>query len=940
MQSSRQTTTAQWVRLMQLAERDPRRSGRIACQWSQRGTRTAYEELAIGWALLRWERLEAAAQALGTAAANLPPSDHATHLLCERAQLMLAQLQGRGAELQAGWEDHVARCHTLPGGDAMLAARCEQVAHLNVLGRYREARTLTTMLTPLVTARTSLALQARFFHVSGVAAIGCGDFSTAQQCLNQAGALFRQLGHRAEVARVAFEQGWLALRREALATAKQMLEQAHTIYRRLDLPFRVALCERDLGTVAYLQNDYGHAIARGVAARTSFLALGRHAHAAGCDFNLGTVAHVSGLYDLAMAVYQRAAQTYRERGHAFLAFVAGRNQVLVACAQGDPAHALALADTLAAEGERLGDDLGACKLLEARARALLGLGRTTEAAETWATAASRFVALGNRGAAAACQLELAWLQLEAGDVELADRLLHVIAADLADRPAQLWRVHSALGRIAVQKGALHEARDAYFTAVTLVAGMRRRLASEHASSGIFRQAQDLHNAALKLAVQLEDHDALLRLADSQHSLSLEYQLIQATHQPATAGVREAAGRALREALSSSAEPAQRDAAVEHYLTTLLHTRHVTLPPHQPVEPCDPVRLRHELTAAYGLAWTLLCPLFTDDALLLVGVTAEGSFCTTRPYDQQLHQLLDRACLPGQRLMTYRDLARLREAERPAWATLSALGQCLLPTWLTARLAPQHRLLIVPSGPLHGLAWAALRVNEAWLCEQAILQILPNLRAARTQPSLDPHAPALLIGCSEFGTRAVPLPLVGANLEIAARTWPGPVVQLRDQAATLAALRAANAQRALERYGLIQIASHAQLGSADGLLAQIKLTDDDMLLDDVVQLRLQAHLVILTACEGGAGAVLPGDEVLSLSRALLTAGARSVIASLWTVYDQGLLALLEPLYQALAGGHDAPTALAHAQRDLCARPEVTGSMLHTPYIWGGFHVVCR
>ncbi|NCC33758.1 MAG: hypothetical protein EOM24_17345, partial [Chloroflexia bacterium] len=285
MQRSRQTTTAQWGRLMHLAERDPRRSGQLACQWAQRSERTAYEELAIGWALLRWERLEAAAQALAHAAVNLPPSDHATRLLCERAQLMLAQLQGEGAELQAGWEDHVARCRTQPGDDAILAARCEQVAHLNVLGRYRDARTLATTLAPLVTTCTSKARRARFLHVNGVAAIGCGDFPTAQQCLNAAGILFRQLGHRAEVARVAFEQGWLALRREALAAAKQTLEEAHTIYQRLDLPFRVALCERDLGTVAYLQNDYGHALARGVAARSSFLALGRHTHAAGCDFN-------------------------------------------------------------------------------------------------------------------------------------------------------------------------------------------------------------------------------------------------------------------------------------------------------------------------------------------------------------------------------------------------------------------------------------------------------------------------------------------------------------------------------------------------------------------------------------------------------------------------------------------------------------------------------
>lgn len=1016
--NSRQKARARWVRLMQLAERDPRRSGRIALQWAG-GERTAYDDLAIGWALLRWERLAAAATALDAAAAALPLHDHAARLQCQRAQLMLAQLQDGGPELQARWEAHLAACAAAGVTAAILPARCEQLAHLNLLGRYSEARDLAARLSDTepdtntcVSSRKDVkaqrvgaplleparlcafalkqadrALQARFLHVCGVAAIGCGELAMARQLLDQAGKLFQQLGRRAELARVAFELGWLAIRSEQLSTAAQALQWARTIYQRLELPFRVALCERDLGTVAYLQNDYGQALTWGVTARSQFLALGRDSHAAGCDFNLGTVAHVCGLYDLAMAVYQRAEQTYLECSHTFHAFVAGRNQVLVACAQGKPAQALALADALAAQGEALGDALGACELLDARARALRGLGRTSEAAQSWITAARRFDELGNRGGAVESRLELAWLQLEAGELAAAERLLKALAPDLAARPAQLWRVHYGLGLIAARRGALAAAHDAYLSAVKLVAAMRRRLASEHASSGIFRQAQALHDAALKLAAQLEDHAALLLLVDSQHSLSLEYQFAQARSRPDTAALREAAGVALRQALiprqkvkgaSQNAAPsvpgsldvpthatvssvhpesqdrnpqarigqptcddaAQRDAALEQYLTALLQTRHGALSAPQPLEPCDPALLCHELTAAYGSAWTLLCPLFTAEDLLLVGVTPEESFCTRQPYDPQLRQLLDRACLPSQRQMTYRDLGRLRHPELPAWQVLSALGDLLLPPWLTARLAPQHRLLIVPSGPLHGLAWAALRVGGAWLCEQSLLTLLPSLRAARTPPRLDRAAPALLLGCSDFGTRAPSLPLVGATLDIVACAWPGPTTQLRDLAATVAALREANAQQSLRRYGLIHLASHAQLGAADGLLAQIQFADDAMFLDEVAQLRLAADLVVLTACEGGAGAVLTGDEVLSLSRALLTAGARSVLASLWTVYDQGVLALLEPLYQALAAGHDAATALAHAQRTLCVRPAEDGSMLHTPYSWGGFYVVCR
>ncbi|RRR66567.1 MAG: CHAT domain-containing protein [Candidatus Viridilinea halotolerans] len=928
------------MRLLQLAERDPRRAGRSALCWLRQGGRDAYVDLAIGWALLRWERLAAAEPLLAAAAVALPPNDHGARLRCQRAQLMLAQLQGAQHDLQERWEGHVAACAALATELAIVAARCEQVAHLNLLGRYSEARALVATVAPLAAKSRDLALRARWLHVSGVAAIGCGDLAAARQALEQAAQLFHQLGYRAEVARVAFEQGWLAIRSGRLPQAARALRSARALYQCLDLPFRVALCERDLGTVAYLQNEYDQALAWGVAARSQFLALGRAYHAAGCDFNLGAVAHVSGIYDLALVAYQRAEAAYREHGHPFHAFVAGRNQVLVLCAQDRPQDALALADGLAAQSADLGDELGACELLAARAQALRGVGRSGEAAHAWRIAAQRFAALGNHSAAATCRLELAWLQLASTAPEAAAALLHGVADELSERPAQLWRVHYGLGLLAARRGDLTAARDAYLSAVQLVAGMRRRLASEHASSGIFRQAQALHHAAMKLAAQMDDHEALLLLADHQHSLSLASQCEQPAASAATLLLREAAGKALRQMLVAPTTTSQHEVALNHYRSALLQMRHATPRAAPPYTACELAHLRQELTAAYGTAWTLLCPLFTDELLLLLGVTPEGSFCTQRPYTPQLRELLDRACLPTQRQMTYRDLGRLRVAQRPPWQTLNDLGNLLLPPWLRARLGPQQRLLILPSGPLHGLAWAALRVEGAWLCEEAILLLLPHLRAARTPPRIAPDAPALLIGCSQFGPRATELPLVGAILDLVAQTWRGPSEQLRDGAASVAALRAANRQQALRRYGLIQVASHAQLGGGDGLLAQIQLADDALLLDEVAQLRLQADLVVLSACEGGASTVLPGDEVLSLSRALLTAGARSVIASLWTVYDQGLLALLQPLYQALAAGHDAPTALALAQRTLCNRPVEAGSMLHTPYIWGGFHVVCR
>jgi tetratricopeptide (TPR) repeat protein len=911
----------------------------LALRWLECPERTAAEDLALGWALLRWERFAPAEQALTTAAARLAPTDPAG-LFARCALLMLAQMQGAGAELQLQWEAHVAACAAVANEPALLRARCEQIAHLNVLGRFVEARELVETLADRIDQAADGALSARYAHVAGVAATGCADLPAAKQLLAEAEVRFRQLGRRADIARVHFERGWLQIRREDLSAAAGELAQAQTIYRTLDLPFRVALCDRDLGTVAYLQGAYAQAIASGVAARTQFLALGRQYHAAGCDFNLGTVAHVSGLYDLAFAVYQRAEEAYLTHGDVFHAFVAGRNQVLAARAMGAPARALALADALESFGAELGDELGMSELRVARALALHDLDRTAEAVEMLQAAITRLDALGKRPAAAEAMLELALIYLDSGAHDAANELFATARFALADHPAHLWRVEHGLGRIAEQQGDYLGALTSYVTAAQRVAGLRRRLASEHASSGIFQQAQALYQNAITLAAQCNDHTALLTLADQQQSLIHDLQALEPALPPDLAAQREQASADLHTALADRSDPLRRDAALDAYITTLLHTRHVAPPPLEPLAPLELHELRSRLAAAFGADWTLLCPLFSADRLLLFGITPTATYCTSRAANGELNALLDRACLPAQRQMTYRDLGRLRRPDMPPWQTLTALGACLLPEWLTARLHPQHHLVIVPSGPLHSLAWAALRVEDMWLCERAILSILPNLRAAHTPVHLDPTVPGLLLGCSSFGGRAAPLPDVPEALVLAARHWPGPTEQWLDAAANTAAVRAAAARGELQRYGLIQIATHAQLGPVDGLLAHIKLADADLLIDDVRRLRLQADLVVLTTCEGGAGAVLPGDEVIGLSRALLIAGARQVLAGLWTLYDQGVLALLERFYTALAAGHDAPTALALAQRALSALPPQPDSMLHTPYLWGGFTVVLR
>ncbi len=74
--------------------------------------------------------------------------------------------------------------------------------------------------------------------------------------------------------------------------------------------------------------------------------------------------------------------------------------------------------------------------------------------------------------------------------------------------------------------------------------------------------------------------------------------------------------------------------------------------------------------------------------------------------------------------------------------------------------------------------------------------------------------------------------------------------------------------------------------------------------EVLNLRFSAALVTLSACDTSAGAQLGQDGVASLVRPFLAAGAKAVVANLWSVDDTFSAALMKQFYGHLTNGKDA------------------------------------
>ncbi len=99
------------------------------------------------------------------------------------------------------------------------------------------------------------------------------------------------------------------------------------------------------------------------------------------------------------------------------------------------------------------------------------------------------------------------------------------------------------------------------------------------------------------------------------------------------------------------------------------------------------------------------------------------------------------------------------------------------------------------------------------------------------------------------------------------------------------------------------------------------------------LRCGADLVMLSACETGLGAERRGDGLVGLTRAFMTAGARSVGVTLWTVYDDGTSEFMARAYRlALAEGVPFPEAFRRVRAAF-----MEDGRWKAPVYWAGFVV---
>ncbi|MBD3337293.1 MAG: CHAT domain-containing protein [Candidatus Eisenbacteria bacterium] len=299
--------------------------------------------------------------------------------------------------------------------------------------------------------------------------------------------------------------------------------------------------------------------------------------------------------------------------------------------------------------------------------------------------------------------------------------------------------------------------------------------------------------------------------------------------------------------------------------------------------------------------------------------------------------------------------------------------------MAGELGDHSQILIAPHGALHTLPFEALFIEEIasaedypgfsalpFLIHEGDVSYAPSgtfLRQSRrgrrgsreeTQrgvllvgdPARKPESDGTVFFRAATSRSPGPLPHARREIEGVKRINGGASVTLL----TGAKATRGNLEEALggRTFDVIHFATHGVFNAARPRFSGILLAPDPagvsgfLDLETIFGLQLDCELVVLSACSSALGEHIRGEGLVGLTRAFLYAGARAVVASLWSVSGRATADLMVDFSRARESGlaSGPASALARAKRDRLAAAAGKSSAparlreAH-PYFWSPF-----
>lgn len=241
------------------------------------------------------------------------------------------------------------------------------------------------------------------------------------------------------------------------------------------------------------------------------------------------------------------------------------------------------------------------------------------------------------------------------------------------------------------------------------------------------------------------------------------------------------------------------------------------------------------------------------------------------------------------------------------------------------------LVFVLDGRLRNIPMTALYDGHQYLIENYAVALSPSLQLFSPNSLQSAHLNALVMGVDQARHGFSRLPYVSIELKQIQSEVRSQVL-LNQQFTTQAVQSKMNSQS----FSIVHLATHGQFSSKAEetfILAwdkTINVNELNRLLKARDQQRSQPlELLVLSACETAAG---DQRAALGLAGVAIRAGARSTIASLWSVNDQSTALLMNQFYQSLINqAQPRAEALRRAQLTLLKTPEYQLPLFWAPYV---------
>ncbi len=264
----------------------------------------------------------------------------------------------------------------------------------------------------------------------------------------------------------------------------------------------------------------------------------------------------------------------------------------------------------------------------------------------------------------------------------------------------------------------------------------------------------------------------------------------------------------------------------------------------------------------------------------------------------------------------------------------------------AWLADVQHLVLVPDGVLWRVPFQALRpAAGSYLIERMTVSYAPSLaaraalQARAATRTMRPTTRLLALGDpilpAELKRPALPQARREVNAIAALYGNSGGRVFVGAEA-TPDVLRSHAADASV-----LHIATHGVLEDAAPMSSHVLLAGSEARFEarDWLDLKLNADLVVLSACQTARGALGGGEGIIGLTWGVFASGASSAIVSQWEVDSASTTSLMIALHKHLIAQQDGIVAPADALR-AAATSMLADARYRHPFYWAGFVAIGR